>query len=317
MRSNSAERLLVLSSAVVLAACQDSVTAPRTDAHRAVIAQTFGGCSGWQSERQVQSLGDVYTLGGVTVTANFPGFPGIPWNLLQQMQFPLNSGADLAPCLNTPDATFTVDTLFVAPLDPLPVPEGVDPDFWKDLSPREQRALLARAELLVRLNPGKYSSVGDAINRYFKGIILHEKAESKIRANDFRLAVKEGEMLSGAIYGCELYHAFVGSPDWFLSNDETLQFVIELITAFAEAEYAFSPLRAILFGRNGAIGAAMAAAEAASSDCGWLAFNSIPSGRVRVTDPYSTSPVVPAPAPGSQQPTLPPETGLPLGWWDQ
>lgn len=317
MRSYTAGRLLVLSSAAVLAACQDAVTAPDGASQRTMLVPTIGACNGRQSERQVQSLGDGYVLGGITVTGHFSGFPGIPWNLLQQMQFPLNSGGDQAPCLNNPHVTFTVDTLFIAPLDPLPVPDGADPEFWKSLSPREQRALLAKAELLLRLDPGHYSSTGDAINRFFKPIIMREKAGAKIRANDFGLPAMDGEMLSGAIYGCNLYHAFVHNPAWFVSNDETTQFVIELITAFAEAEYTYSPLRALLFGRNGAIGAAMAAAEAAPSDCGWLAFNSIPSGRVKVTDPYSTPPASPPPAPGSQQPSLPPESGLPIGWWDQ
>ena len=317
MRSNTTGRLLVLSGAMMLAACQDGVTAPDAASRRTLVSPTIGSCNGRQSERGGQSLGDGQWLGGVTVTATYPGFNGIPWNLLQKMNFPLNVGADQAPCLNNPDVTYTVDTLYVAPLDPLPVPNGVDPDFWASLSPREQRALLTKAEMLVRLNSGIYSSAGDAINRFFRGKIVLEKARAKLRANDFVLGANEGEMLAGAILGCSLYRSFVGSPQWFASNSETTEFVIELMTAFAEAQFTFAPLRAVLFGRNGAIGAAMAAVDFTGTECGWLAFQSIPSGRVRVTDPYGAPAGAPPPSPGSQQPSLPPETGMPAGWWDQ
>ncbi len=321
MHSYTAGRLLVLSSAVVLAACQDAVTAPKVASRRTLVSPTIGACNGRQSERQVQSLGDINTLGVVIITANYPGFGGMfngmPWEIMQRMRFPLNVGADQAPCLNAPDVTYTVDTLFVAPLDPLPVPEGVDPDFWNSLSPREQRAILAKAEVLMKLQPNRFPTVGAAIDSFFGKKITESKTRSKIRANDFGLGAQDGEMLAGGIYGCTLYRRFTQDPEWFLSAEDTFNFVLELITAFSEAEYAYAPLRAALFGRNGAIGSAMAAADAALTDCGWLVFNSVPSGRIKVTDPYSTPSGSAAPSPGSQQPSLPPSSGLPDGWWDQ
>ncbi len=316
MRSYTAGRLLAVGSAVVLAACQDGVTAPPRNTSHAVISPTIGGCGTWQAERDRQSLGDGYQLPTVTVTATFPS-GGLPWNLLQQMEFPLNSGAENAACLNSSFAQYTVDTVYKPAEPPLPTPDGVDPTLWGTLSPREQRALVKAAEEIMRTYPGWFSSVSSVIQRLLKQPIVGTKASARLRANDFQLGANEGELLAGGIYGCQLYRTFVADGSWILSNDETLQLVTDLVTAFAEAEFWYVPLRALQFGRNGAIGAAMAMQDGFATECGSLIFQSIPGGRINVTDPYSQ----PRPSnPGAgyaPSPPPPPPGSLPIGWWDQ
>jgi hypothetical protein len=317
MHSNTARQLLLVSSTVALAACQDGLTAPQDSTRSGVTTPSIGACNGRQSERAIHSFGDGYELPGVTVTATFPAGGNLPWSVMQQMQFPLNYGADAAPCLNAPQVTYIVDTLYIAPLAPLPVPPGVDADWWTALSPREQRAIMAKAQLYMLLNPHDYPNVSSVINQVFRNPMLKAKTDAKVRANDFGLPVHQGEMLAGGIYGCNLYQNFVTDPKWLLSNDDTRDFVITLVTAFAEAEFAYSPLRALRFGRNGAVGAALAQIDGLAGDCGWLIFNSIAGGSIDVADPYATPPSsTPRPASGAQQPALPPSTGLPIGWQD-
>jgi hypothetical protein len=319
MYQNHARLLLTLSSTVVLVACQDGTTAPRDIGRTNLVSASLSNCGGTQAASEFHSLGDGYPLPGVTVTATFPGGGGLPWNIMQQMQFPLGAGADRAPCLGTPQETYRVDTLYIAQMDTIPAPEGVDPGWWNSLSPREQRAILRLAQLYMQLNPNRYPYAGAVINQVFFQAIQNAKSDTRIRANDFQLPGFEGDMLAGGIYGCELYQRFVRAPDWLLSNDETREFVISMVTAFAEAEYTYAPLRALRFGRNGAIGAGLAQASATFGDCGWLIFNSIPGGSIVVTDPYTDGTVPPTPGGGGGRPPLPPapEPGaLPPGWYD-
>jgi hypothetical protein len=316
MRSMHAGAVAVL-CAVGLTACQDGPLAPR-DA-RPTIAASLGGCADPQPSRAgfggtVQSFDfPPGTLIAITVTATFNPLAGLPWGALQQMQFPLGYGADRAPCLNTADVSYQAEAQAAAAPDPVPVPAGVDAEFWNSLSPREQRVLLKVAEDYLRLNPGRFPSVGAVINNVFKEPILRNKADAKVRANDFFGGnAASAEQMAGGIYGCQMYRELSRDHNWFLSNDETLRFVIDLVTAFAEAEFAWSPLRGLQFGRNGAFGAAMAQQYSGTLDCGQLVFNSIPDGRIRVTDPSPSS----GPPSGGGTPSQPPQGGLPPGWYD-
>jgi hypothetical protein len=320
MQSFHARQLLIISSTFTLAACQDASTAPRAPIGKNAVSAVVRGCFGGQPERQALSKLPVHSgafgfeLPTVIVTAQFPSGP-LPWGIMQQMQFPLGYGADQAPCLGAAGETYSVDTLTVAPLEPEPVPDGVDPGWWYSLSPREQRALIAKAQLLMQLYPDRYKYIGAAINQVFRDKMLKAKVESRLRANDFGLVEDEGALLAGGIYGCMLYQNFVRDPEWILSNDETREFVISLVTAFAESEYATSPLRALRFGRNGAIGAALAQASANFGDCGWQIFNSVPSGRINISDPYGAAGGFPRPGGGTPPWQAPPD-GPPPEWHD-
>ena len=299
--------------AVSLTACTEGPLAPR-DA-RLPVSASLMGCDRLQPSRGVASQDfPVGSLPGVTVTAAFGG-GALPWNMLQSMMFPLGSGADRAPCISSPTVTYVVDTLRREAIEPLPVPDGVDAEFWNSLSPREQRVLLAQAELYMKLYPNRFPSAGSVINNFFRERILRSKTESKVRANDFFGGTSSAEMLAGGIYGCQLYRDFSQDPQWHLLNDETLRLVIELVTAFAEAEFAWSPLRGLRFGRNGTFGAATAKEYTGGLDCGQLVFNSIRPDRIVVTDPYEELNSVPPSGGGLQPPASTPPT-MPPGWYD-
>ena len=322
-RTLVAGRLLALCGAVTLAACQDALTAPRHD-----VRATFGsGCDGPMDAHVGRSspshvapnlsISSPPQLNGVTVTANYPG---LPWNIMQQMNFPLNSGAGQLPCFNSPSVTFIAETLYVAAELDIPTPDGVDAEWWASLSPRERRALMKLAQELLILYPDRYGKVSSVIIDVFERPMLRAKVNAKIRAADFFGASQEAELFAGGVYGCTLYQDFVAQSNWHWSNAQTRDIVIDLVTAFAEAEFTTRPLRAMLFGRNGAIGAAMAAHDGYGGDCGRLIFDSIAGGRIDVTDPYLTprgSPTPPAPPGGGYQPPLPPSDGNPPGWMDQ
>lgn len=325
-RTSNAARLLVLSSAVALAACQDGLTAPRD-----TVRASFGTACGNQMAAGVRtphgtstaqlSVGSIPQLPGVTITATFPGGTGgLPWNISQQMNFPLNAGADRALCLNDQSVAYVAETLYVAAVDSVAMPPGVDPNFWASLSPRERKVLLARAEQLLKLYPSRYASLTAVISDVFEPMMLASKTDSKVRAADFFGGTPEHEMFAGGVYGCQLYQRFVTNTGWAFSNAETLQMVSELVAAFAEAEFAYYPLRAVRFARNGVFGAGIASASAVHSECGRLIFNSIPGGTIDVSDPYTVTQAPPAPpGGGGYQPTPEPPpggSGLPPGWYD-
>ena len=320
MQSFKIGQLLMVCSAGMLAACQDGVTAPRP-ATGSMLSASVNACGGLQAQRAGVSGPRIGTttagstsipqLAGVTVTANYAG---LPWNVMQQMQFPMGYGADNAPCLNSPFATYVVDTTYVRVVDPLPVPAGVDASWWNSLSPREQRAIMDAAEQLVRLSPEQFSSIGDAINRFFRVRINGAKHDARLIGIDYMTTPETSELFAGGVYGCLLYRRLVSDPDWFMSNDATLSFAMNLVTAFAEAEFWSSPLRAMKFGRNGIVGAAMAHADSYGLDCARMVFDSIPGGRISITDPYSAQ-VLP-PGGGGYTPPRPPEPTPPPGWYD-
>lgn len=319
MSSFRTGNLLVLCSAGVLAACQDGVTAPRS-ASGPMVSASLNACGGLQPQRAATSspqLGAATTsstsipqLAGVTVTASFPG---LPWDIMQQMQFPMGSGADRAPCLNSPVVVYQVDTLYLGIVPPVPVPAGVDPGWWSTLSPREQNAIMDAAERMRQMNTSRYSSVADVINRFFREKITGAKRDARLSGTDYMSTPETAELFAGGVYGCLLYRRLVTDPQWFMNNDATLTLATTLVTAFAEAEFVTAALRAMAFGRNGVVGAALAHADAYSQDCARLVFNSIPGGRISVDDPYSARAV----PPGGGGWTPPPiEPGLPPGWND-
>lgn len=322
-RTLVAGRLLALCGAVTLTACQEGLTAPTQRAQA-----TFGNsCTGVLDARIGRpshsqttanlSISTPPQLAGVTVTANYSG---LPWNIMQQMTFPLNSGAEYLPCFNSPSTTFVAETLYISAQPDIPTPEGVDAEWWASLSPRERRALMKLAQELLVLYPDRYGKVSSVIIDVFERPMLRAKVMAKVRAADFFGGGQEAELFAGGVYGCTLYQEFVGQDNWHWSNAHSRDIVIDLVTAFAEAEFTTRPLRAMLFGRNGAIGAAMAAQSDYGIDCGRLIFDSIPGGRIDVTDPYltpRTSPTPPTSPGGGYQPPLPPSDGNPPGWMDQ
>lgn len=321
MRSFRTGQLLVMCSAGVLAACQDGVTAPRSAAGP-IVSASVNTCGGLQAQRAGVSgrqLGptafgstSIPQLAGVTVTASFSG---LPWNIMQQMQFPMGSGADRAPCLNSPVAMYVVDTVYRGVVEPVPVPPGVDATWWTSMSPREQHAVMDAAERMRAMNSGRYSSIADVINRFFRDKIGNAKHDSRLSGTDYMSTPETAELFAGGVYGCLLYRRLVTDPQWFMSNDATLSFAMNLVTAFAEAEFVTSPLRAMTFGRNGIVGAAMAHADPYGLDCARMVFDSIPGGRISITDPYAAQGAPPGGG-GGWAPPPAPEPSLPPGWYD-
>ncbi|MCC7053786.1 MAG: hypothetical protein IT355_11005 [Gemmatimonadaceae bacterium] len=312
MRHTHAGAVLVV-CAVALTACQDGPVAPRSGG-APMVSAAIGDCMGVLASRAPRSLDfPAYGLPTITVTASYPTGFGLPFDVMQAMRFPMGSGAERASCLNSPQVYYAAETLSVATSDFVPAPAGVDTEFWGSLSPRERRILLAKAEEYLRVFPDRYPTVGSVINQVFAEPILGNKARAKIRANDYALAPAESEQLAGGIYGCLLYRNFSSNPHWYLLNNETLRLVIDLVSAFAEAEFAWLPMRGLQFGRNGSFGAAMAASDH-TTDCGTLVFSSIPGGRIRITDPYQQAT---GSTPGGAPPPAPePGGGLPPGWYD-
>ncbi len=309
-RSAALLRLLFLVGATALGACRNDPVAPAAAVNPHVVSVYGGPCGDLQPTRVLPSSTPPM-LAGVTVTATFAGFP---WDLMQQMRFPLYYGAGRANCFNSPTVSYVAETLYVAGDTPIPAPDGVAEEWWAALSPREQKALLRYAEEMIRLYPDRYSKPGSVIRQFFEESMLRSKARAQVRATDFFGASQETELFAGGIYGCTLYQDFVQRADWVLTNNQTRDLVVELVTAFAEAEFRARPYRALAFGRNGAVGAAMAAQDGHGSDCGQMLFNSIPGGRIVVTDPYAPTPPS---APGGQFSPHPRPDGPPGAWLDQ
>jgi len=289
-----------------------------------MVSASVNACGGWQPQRAgassprlgTSTLGStgIPQLGRVTVTATFAG---LPWDVMRQMQFPMGSGADRAPCLNSPVATYLVDTVYLGALEPVPVPPGVDATWWNSMSPREQHAVMDAAERMRQLNPAKYSSASDVINRFFRDKIGGAKHDARLSGTDYMSSPETAELFAGGVYGCLLYRRLVTDPQWFMSNDATLTFVTNLVTAFAEAEFVTAALRAMTFGRNGIVAAAMAHADPHGQDCARMVFGSIPGGRISITDPYSALGIPPRGGGGwTPPPPTPPEPSLPPGWHD-
>ncbi len=302
-------RLPLLCVAAVLAACQNDPLAPDATVRPQVLSLSGASCANVQPSLALPSSTPP-ELAGVRVTATYTG---MPWDIMQQMQFPLHYGADRAHCFNSPEVSYTAETVYVAEPDPIPAPPGVNAEWWAALSPREQRALLKYADELMRLNPSRYPYAGAAINQVFEESMLNAKTKAKLRAIDYFGVSQETELFAGGVYGCTLYQSFINQSNWAFSNNQTLDMVIELVTAFAEAEFVARPYRGLAFGRNGAVGVAMAAADGFGSDCGQMLFNSIPGGRITIIDPYAAPP---SSGPGGRTPQPPPD-GLPEDWRDQ
>ncbi len=308
---------LALSGLITLAACQDGTLAPMEPARERVQLYTGENCGNVLPSGALAASSPP-VLAGVTVTASFPAYgTGMPWDMVSRMNFPLQSGAHHAPCLNSPVATFVAETLVVAELEPTPLPDGVDPDFWASLSERERRALLEAAELYLRLRPNVNKTPGIVIAERFQPGMLRAKSHAKLRATDYLGATPATELMAGGVYGCLLYQEFTGEYSWHMSNAETLTLVTNAVTAFAEAQFRDLPMRALQFGRNGVVGAAIAAADAYRSDCAQMVFNAIPGGRIDVNDPYAPRNRAPAPPDGGGYYPAPPESGYPPGWIDQ
>jgi hypothetical protein len=316
-RTSMGRYVVVLSGLVALAACQDSDLAPMEPGQERVRLDIGGNC-GNEMAASALPASDPPRLTGVVVTATFPGFAtGLPWNVIQQMQFPLQAGAHQAPCMNSDVETYVSETLYVADADPIPRPDGVSEEFWASLSEREKRALLERAELWLRIHPNANKSVGIVISEIFEQPILRAKALAKRRATDFLGASQATELMAGGVYGCLLYREFKDDYSWFLSNQETLQLVADLVTGFGEAEFRYDALRGARFIRNGVFGAGRAFNDTERTDCGQMIFNSIHTGAIDVRDPRASREPSPTPPGSGGYVPLPPENGLPPGWMDQ
>jgi hypothetical protein len=295
MRSNSAGRLLVLCGAVTLVACQDDVTGPPERGAQGQVASLSGRCGEQQSRAGVAdgSLGaqraNIPGLGLVTITATYSGSNFGFGGLATAMNFPRYYGSDLAPCMNDAFASYNVDVPVAAELDPIPAPEGVDGEWWGQLSPREQLTILRYAEQINNLRGGEPNQVGGIINVFFGEAIRQSKFLSKLAGNDFFSGRPiEGEQFAGGCYACLLYRKFVTNPQWPFSNEVTLKLVVELVSSWSEAQFTTTPLRGLQFARNGAFGAGLAQTDGFQTDCTWLIFNASHSGTAIITtDPYS------------------------------
>jgi hypothetical protein len=293
MRNAGAVWAVSAAGAMLLVACAEAPVAP---APTRDVLPTYGWCHPDLMTRAARvpspvngvSLNTGGTLPGVMVTANYSGASfGIPFNLIQTMNF--GAGTNLGPvqCGGAVGESYVVVDATFEP-EPLPVPDGVDPNFWRELSPREQRTLLKWAEAVMRQFPGSYRSVGAVITERFGTQIQTVKTTAKIRALDFLTNPTASELLAGGIYGCMLYRRYSRDPWSLFSNAEVLELASSLTAAFGEAQFARRPLIGLRFGRNGAFGAGLAAADAQNTDCGWLVFRSVGTA-ILVTDPYDGS----------------------------
>jgi hypothetical protein len=303
MRSTNAVRAVVVCGSVMLAACQDGgVTAPKDVVNPQFAALSASWCGGAQQTRNSLSAGAQsagFGLPFVSVISTFRGW-GVPWGLVQQMNFAGGLNGPRPECFNTSGETYVTVPGDPSQSDPapLPVPDDVDSDWWYSLTPREQRTLMALAQKMMEQYPGAYGNIGAAINA-LRGKVIQPKLTGRIRAADFYGPAPEGDMMAGGIYGCLLFRSFALDPSWFLDNQSTLSFVSDMVTAFAESHYNARPLRAIQFARNGAMGAVLAAGDSFSRDCGAMIFEAIGNRRILVDDPYTRG--------GSPSPLTPPE----------
>ncbi|MES3033177.1 MAG: hypothetical protein V4813_04205 [Gemmatimonadota bacterium] len=300
MKRLAAGPWLMVCGVLVLAACADDPTGVPLPLDP---SPTFGSC-GSEALAQVISATVSNPLPVWTVRATFSGAAlGLPFNLSQSMNFPSYVNVGPAPCLNTSDATYSTEASS-AEMDPIPAPPGVDADWWASLSPREQRVLIKWAEILMKLNPNRYTAVGNTITQFFEKAILEFKAKAKIRANDFYGGTVKAELLSGGIYGCMLYRRFAFDQYSPFSWAETMEMAADLVTAFGEAQFTTRPLAGLVFSTNGVFGAGLAAANLSNGECGRMVFDAVGSGRISVTDPYGSWY-----NPGSANPLLPPSDG--------
>ena len=322
---------MVVCGAAALAACTDGPTSPFARSVERGVSASIGNCGGVMDQSAFQSLNDPPPpmLGAVTVRADFTSSAGLPWNVMQQMQFPMGAGGERALCLNDAHAAFTVDTVYLPADTAVATPAGVDPNFWTSLSPREQMALLKYAQEIQSLRPMTYSSPGQVITAKFQDVMLRIKSQAHTRARDFFSEERKAEQFAGALYAAMLYREWASDPQWPFTNATTLEIASTLSAAFAEAQFAATPLRAIQFARNGALAAGLVHSDYLNRDIGQLLFSEVGSGMIRVDDPYQTgqggsgggryTPPPPPQDPGSpRQPGWweDPGSSLPPGWWD-
>ena len=285
MRYRNHGILAMVGSVLLLSACTDGATAPLARPLATVGATSLSSCTAAQ-RATAQSLGTPPTLATVTVTATMPGISfGLPFDLVQSMNFAGNFGMVHIGCLEMPEAHYSIIETDTVPDEP-GKPDDVDENFWGTLSNREKHALIKLALEYMQMFPDRYPTTGTVINEVFRSAMLYAKAHSLIRAADFFAPGASKYLFAGGIYGCMLYQKFSNDQYWFLSRAETLQMVSSLVAAFGEAQYATQPAMALLFGRNGAFGAGAASAAGPSTDCGTVVFGAISSGRITVTDPY-------------------------------
>lgn len=310
MRTWMAGTMVLPAAALLLVACGDRETGPVApvlpQVRSGAVSSASGSCGGMLQSRE-RAFG---TLPWVSVTATFGGSFALPFNLMQQMNFPIPNPS-MVPCLDTDDVAYGVrenaeeDTLLVE----IPVPTGVDPSAWSKLTNRERAKLIKVAELIFSVAPSYYGSPDGVIQQKLLPALLEAKTRAKLRALDF-LNGTRAELLAGGIYGCMLFQNLALDNRWVLLRPETLQLTADLSAAFAESLFDMQPLSGIVFARNGAYGADIASrAGTLPIDCGWSVFGASGSGRISIADPY-------APPPIGQQPRRPniPDGGGP---WDQ
>jgi hypothetical protein len=321
MRKIASTHLMLLGGAALLAACSDGATAPtpvgRPSASLGVIAGAFSQACGLAPQRASAPGIDAPIAAGrpgqslptVVVTGTFPN-SGIPFNVLSQMQFPMSAHSTAADCLNDMYARYHTDTLLnVMEVPPPPMPDGVDAEWWGGLSPREKLVALARAQEMFDAMPGRYASVGDALNRGIRMLVEPARRLAKLHTMDVMTAGLQAELFFGGVYGCELYRSFVRDQFWMFSNERTVQFVGDLVTAYAEDTYQSAPLRGLVTARNGVMGASLAALNA-HTPCGLLVQQHT-GGRIVVEDPYARRP---GGGGGGYTPPSQDPDGLPPGW---
>jgi len=293
MRKSRAGWWMAAVGAGLLTACAESSVAPVPPQDGLTLFTSNTSCGGAQQSKTASvpsgSAGDVtlrwgwgQPIGGVTVRANFSGASfGLPFNITQLMNFGAGANLTPLPCLESTGESYSITAAEFMP--PIPAPDGVDPNWWAGLSPREKRALIKWAEAFMKLNDS-YRTVGSVIAERFEQQLATLKARSKIRAMDFYGGTPQGELLAGAIYGCMLYRNYVGDPYSPFANSDVQEFASSMVTAFGEAQFTRRPMFGIRFGRNGAFGAGLASVDRSGIDCGTLMFQAV-GGAIIVTAP--------------------------------
>jgi hypothetical protein len=322
MRVGTLIHVAALGGAALLAACADTPTMPdsRPTLSLGAIASSQNGCSaevmragttglaaGLHTGRMTFPPGS--TLPVVVITATFTpplqGFNGI----VDQMRFPTSSAYYGAQCINDSYNSFRAETLLVA-IDPeLPLPAGVDADWWNGLSARERKVVFNLAQQIQQLYPGSYRDVGQIINEVIRPKLDAAKTASKLQTND-RMQGLEGQLFFGAVYGCTLFNNFARDPNFILSNDESASLAGNLVRAWAETEYAGQPYVALVVAANGTHAAAIAN-RFPTNDCAGTMQNRIGNGiRVDLGTLGSRPPGGGGDTPPQQDPNE-----LPPGWY--
>jgi hypothetical protein len=285
-----ATRLAVLSAALILGACRADETPQTAPELTTTIGRAFvPRCS---SPDQVRAgmppatstfFGD---LPGQTITATFRPFTFSSfWVFTYSFSLP-GMDDDALFCIGSPAATFQ-------PGPPAPVyaatptPAGVDAAYWTALPTRVQHALSAYARSLAQSGTIGARSESGVINDVLRPAIELAEFSGQYGAQRFVSGTIESELLAAGIMAAELHAALMRQSVFGSDSDAIKTMVAELLIGFGEARYQGAPLRALQYGRNVVVGAAVASRSPQHTDLPAAVFAAVGPDGITITDPYT------------------------------